>query len=132
MLRLELASDGCLRPRAPDRRGIAAVHLAPDADPRGTEDTVDATELVVLSFPSMKDGRAFSQARLLRDAGFGRDIRATGAFIQDQIGFAIRCGFTSFDLETSDSIEGVQRSVTRFANGYQGALRGRPAWELRS
>lgn len=89
-------------------------------------------DVILLTFPAFKDGRAFSQARELREQGFHGDIRAAGALFRDQIGFAVRCGFTSFDFETSQNIDGLWRTLTRFTDAYQRVGENTPAWEVRS
>jgi uncharacterized protein (DUF934 family) len=47
---------------------------------------LEGVDRVVLNFPKFTDGRAFSQARLLRRRrGFTGDIRATGDVLIDQL-----------------------------------------------
>ena len=51
------------------------------------------------------DGRAFSQARLLRERhGFKGEIRATGAVLRDQLLFMQRCGFDAFEIVNQDAV----------------------------
>ena len=46
---------------------------------------LDRLALVALEFPSFKDGRAYSQARVLREQlGFHGEMRATGNVLRDQ------------------------------------------------
>src|SRR4051794_32789145 len=53
--------------------------------------------LVALVFPTFKDGRAYSQARLIRERhGFRGEMRATGQVLRDQLSFLLRAGFDSF------------------------------------
>ena len=53
--------------------------------------------LVVLDFPRFTDGRAYSQARLLRGRmGFAGELRADGDVLRDQLLFMRRCGFDAF------------------------------------
>lgn len=53
--------------------------------------------VVALHFPKFNDGRAYSQARILRDRyGFAGEIRATGAYGRDQLLFLHRSGFDAF------------------------------------
>ena len=89
-------------------------------------------DIIVLDFPTFKDGRAFSQARALRDQGFTGDIRAVGGLFRDQLAFAARCGITSFDLETDEDIEGLRVSVGRYLHHYQRPGPAASAWEARS
>lgn len=129
MQRLKL-EDGQLQPRG--EVTVGRIEVVPNTRNLGAEPLkLRQVEVVVLNFPSFKDGRAFSQARALREQGFEGDIRATGGLFRDQIGFAIRCGFTSFDLETDDDLEGLRVSAGRFAHAYQRPGPTGPAWEAR-
>ena len=50
---------------------------------------------VALVFPTFRDGRAYSQARLLRERyGYRGELRATGQVLRDQFLFMLRAGFT--------------------------------------
>lgn len=97
-------------------------------------DTPDLTgvDVVELSFPVLRDGRAFTQARALRRAGFDGDIRATGALFTDQIRHAIRCGFTSFDLSDGHEAVLITKQVTRYPSQYQRSAVGALKWEVSS
>lgn len=131
MQRLEIR-DGGLRPRDADDPDAVVLTLAPDADVLDTMPDWREADVVILTFPAFKDGRAFSQARLLRDEGYAGDIRAQGGLIRDQLGFAIRSGFSSFDIETEEPIADLMVSIRRYPSVYQPAAAGRPAWEERS
>jgi uncharacterized protein (DUF934 family) len=54
--------------------------------------------LVVLSFPSFTDGRAYSLARQLRELGFAHEIRAAGNVLPDQLQFMRQVGFDAFEI----------------------------------
>lgn len=54
--------------------------------------------LIAITFPAYGDGRGFSIARQLRDAGFAGTLRATGPLIADQLAYALACGFDEIDL----------------------------------
>jgi uncharacterized protein (DUF934 family) len=55
--------------------------------------------LIALVFPAYKDGRAYSQARVLRERyGFRGELRATGQVLRDQFLFLIRAGFDAFEV----------------------------------
>ena len=55
---------------------------------------LDRLAAVALVFPSFRDGRAYSQARLLRERhGYGGELRATGQVLRDQFLFMLRAGF---------------------------------------
>ena len=85
--------------------------------------------LVALVFPSFKDGRAFSQARLLRERyGFAGELRATGQVLRDQFLFMLRAGFDA--LETSKATDAARRYSVFYqptGDGRTTALRARLA-----
>ena len=99
--------------------------LAPHRRPR--------LRLIVLHFPKFSDGRAYSQARLLRGRlGYRGELRATGGVLQDQLPFLLRCGFDSFDSEQKGFGEALARARTLFSVVYQPTEDGRaPASLLR-
>jgi uncharacterized protein (DUF934 family) len=83
---------------------------------------VGRLRLVVLDFPKFSDGRAYSQARLLRGRlGYRGELRATGGVLQDQIAFMLRCGFDSFESEQQGFGEALARARTLFSVVYQPA-----------
>ncbi|MEO5375447.1 MAG: DUF934 domain-containing protein [Alphaproteobacteria bacterium] len=83
---------------------------------------LDAVRLVALEFPSLADGRAFSQARLLRERhGFRGELRATGAVLRDQVFFMKRCGFDSFVLPADRDPGEAIAALTEFSVAYQPA-----------
>ena len=58
---------------------------------------LDRLAAVALVFPSFRDGRAYSQARLLRERhGYDGELRATGQVLRDQFVFMSRAGFDAF------------------------------------
>jgi len=78
--------------------------------------------LVVLDFPKFSDGRAYSQARLLRGRlGYRGELRATGGVLQDQIAFMLRCGFDSFESEQQGFGDALAKARTLFSVVYQPA-----------
>jgi uncharacterized protein (DUF934 family) len=79
-------------------------------------------KLIVLDFPKFTDGRAYSQARLLRGRlGYKGELRATGAVFRDQLPFLLRCGFTSFESDQPGFGPALARARTLFSVVYQGA-----------
>jgi uncharacterized protein (DUF934 family) len=104
---------------APEAETVRLV-LANVADPR--EHDLTGVQVVELQFPKFADGRAFSQARLLRQRlGFAGHIRATGDVLVDQLQMLQRCGFTQAVLRADQSLEAAQRQLARYRDGfYQG------------
>jgi uncharacterized protein (DUF934 family) len=95
------------------------LRLPNDADP--LEVSVEGVERIELSFPKFTDGRAFSQALLLRRRlGFRGDIRATGDVLIDQLVQMQRAGFSSAVLRADQDETHVQRQFDRYPQFYQG------------
>ena len=83
---------------------------------------VGRLRLIVLNFPKFSDGRAYSQARLLRGRlGYTGELRATGGVLQDQLPFMLRCGFDSFDSDQKGLGEALAKARTLFSVVYQPA-----------
>lgn len=55
-------------------------------------------DLIAIAFPTFSDGRGFSLARELRQAGYRGRLRAAGELIPDQFGFALDCGFDEVEI----------------------------------
>jgi uncharacterized protein (DUF934 family) len=94
---------------------------------------LDGIELVVLDFPKFTDGRAYTQARLLRERlGYKGKLRASGAVYIDQLPFLVRCGFDSFASTQKGFSEALARARRLFSVVYQPVGDGRAtASELR-
>ena len=111
-----LASQDHQAPAEGDTRTVA---LANDAD--ALKLALDGVERVDLHFPSFTDGRAFSQAFLLRRRrGFKGDIRATGDVLIDQLVQLQRTGFSSAVLRADQDVAHAKRQFDRFSAFYQG------------
>lgn len=90
-----------------------------DADPL-TLDLAGVTR-IDLQFPKFTDGRAYSQARLLRQRlKFAGEIRATGDVLIDQLVHMARCGFDVAVLREGVDLADAQRQFDRFKGFYQG------------
>lgn len=77
--------------------------------------------LLVLDFPKMSDGRAYTQARLLRGRyGFRGEIRASGEVIADMLPLLQRCGFDAVQLRADQNLATAERALQFFAAYYQG------------
>jgi uncharacterized protein (DUF934 family) len=82
--------------------------------------------LIALVFPKFKDGRAYSQARLLRETyGFGGTLRATGDVLRDQFHFLARAGFDSFEVKKDADAQVFADVLARYSIYYQGGADGR-------
>ena len=89
---------------------------------------LQGVERIELHFPKFTDGRAFSQAVLLRRRhGFAGDLRATGDVLIDQLVQMARSGFTSAVLAEGQNLAAAERQFARYSAFYQGdALQPRP------
>jgi uncharacterized protein (DUF934 family) len=112
-----------LNPQAPQE---PALSLANTDDVLALGDKLAGVKLITLNFPKFTDGRAYSQARLLRERlGYAGELRATGAVFLDQLPFMLRCGFDSFESEQKGFAEALARARTLFSVVYQPTGDGR-------
>ena len=104
------------------------LQLANDADPLAIAVCLQDIDRIDLHFPKFTDGRAYSQAFLLRRRmGFQGEIRATGDVLIDQLVQMQRMGFTSAVLREGVDASAAQRQFDRFAAFYQGdAVKAEP------
>ena len=87
---------------------------------------LDRLALVALVFPNFRDGRAYSQARLLRERyGFRGELRATGQVLRDQFLFLLRAGFDAFEVTRTPTRRRLPRASRRFDVFYQPTGDGR-------
>jgi uncharacterized protein (DUF934 family) len=89
---------------------------------------LDRLALVALEFPKFKDGRAYSQARLLRETyRYRGELRATGDVLRDQFMFLARSGFDSFEVKKDADAEVFAKEIARHTVFYQSTGDGRKA-----
>jgi len=89
---------------------------------------LDRLALVALVFPSFRDGRAYSQARLLRERfGFRGELRAVGQILRDQFLFLARSGFDSFEVLKDADADAFAAALARYSVFYQPAADDRPS-----
>jgi uncharacterized protein (DUF934 family) len=96
------------------------LQIANDVDPR----TLDLAGIrrIDLQFPAFTDGRAYSQAFLLRRRlGFAGELRATGDVLIDQLVQMQRTGFDVAVLAEGVDASAAQRQLERYAGFYQGS-----------
>jgi uncharacterized protein (DUF934 family) len=104
------------------------VRLANDQDVELLEADLPRLALVVLHFPKWVDGRAYSQARLLRARyRFKGQVRASGDVLADMAPLLHRTGFDAMLLRHDQSIDVAERALGFFPGHYQGDVHdGRP------
>jgi uncharacterized protein (DUF934 family) len=95
---------------------------------------LDRLAVVALVFPNFKDGRAYSQARVLRERyGFRGELRATGHILRDQFVFLVRAGFDALDVVKARDADAFATALGRYTVFYQPTGEGRtPASRLRA
>jgi uncharacterized protein (DUF934 family) len=87
---------------------------------------LDRLAAVALVFPSFRDGRAYTQARLLRERyAFRGELRATGQVLRDQFVFMLRAGFDAFEVKKQSDAEAFADTVKRYSVFYQPTGDGR-------
>lgn len=115
-----------------DQSNATAVRLEPDDDARALIPFLDRLTLIEVAFPKYRDGRGYSSARILREAGYTGELRAQGDVLVDQIAFMRRCGFDIFAPEASLNPEAVARALSTYDQFYQKAADSAiPVWKLR-
>lgn len=103
---------------APDAEA-QRLSLANDADPRDAD--LSGIAVIELNFPKFSDGRAFSQAFLLRRRlGFTGEIRAIGDVLIDQLVQMQRSGFTQAVLRADQDLAHGQALLAHYPAFYQG------------
>jgi uncharacterized protein (DUF934 family) len=87
---------------------------------------LDRLAAVALLFPTFRDGRAYSQARLLRERFSWRgELRATGQVLRDQFVFMLRAGFDAFEVKKDSDAEAFAQTAKRYSVFYQPTGDGR-------
>ena len=98
---------------------VKEVDIAGDVNP--CDLNLSGVERVNLQFPKFTDGRAYSQAFLLRRRlQFKGEIRAHGDVLIDQLVQMQRAGFDSAVLRADQDVAFAQRQFDRFGSYYQG------------
>ncbi len=115
-----------------DQSNADTVRIEAGDDVRLLVPHLDRVRLVEVDFPKFRDGRGFSSARILREAGYTGEIRATGDVLVDLIFFMRRCGFDSFEPDVPMNPADVESVLSRYPEVYQHAADSRvPIWAKR-
>ncbi len=115
-----------------DQSNAAAVRIEPGDDARALLPHLDRLKLVEVNFPAFGDGRGYSSAQILREAGYEGELRAVGDVLVDQVAYMRRCGFDGFDPDQPLDIEDVEAALERWPHAYQAAADIRtPIWAKR-
>jgi uncharacterized protein (DUF934 family) len=109
------------------RCGKIGLRLPNDVTVESIARDLERFDLIVLDFPRFTDGRAYSQARLLRSRfGYKGELRAGGNVLRDQLLFMRRCGFDSFAVGPRALREDWAKAFDEFDVFYQSAEDPRP------
>ncbi len=100
---------------------VPALRLDNTADAQAL--SLDGVSTIELHFPKFTDGRAYSQARILRRRGYTGELRASGDVLVDQLVQMQRCGFSSAVLRADQSLRTAQDQLQRALPAYQGDAR---------
>ena len=109
-----------------------AVRLEPGEDARDLLPYLTRLSLIEVNFPVFGDGRGYSAARILREAGYEGELRAVGDVLVDQLTAMRRCGFDAFKPNHPLDDAVVKTSLERYDDVYQKTIDGRPpVWAKR-
>ena len=109
-----------------------SVRIEAGDDVRRLIPALERVRLVEIDFPKFRDGRGFSTASILREAGYKGEIRATGDVLVDLVFFMARCGFDAFEPDVAIDPAVMESSLARYPEVYQSAADGRtPIWAKR-
>lgn len=96
------------------------VKLYVDSEPEELLEYINLLEIICIYFPTFKDGRGFSLARILRDKySFKGDLRAIGDVLLDQASFLFRVGFSTINFTQNHSLQDFEESIKRYHAVYQ-------------
>ena len=115
-----------------DQSNAAAVRIEPGDDARALIPHLGQIHLVEVNFPAFTDGRGYSAARILREAGYAGELRAVGDVLVDQISAMRRCGFDAFVPDKPVDAADAEAALARWPHAYQPAAdEAVPIWRLR-
>jgi len=115
-----------------EQTNAAAVRLEPGDDARDLLPHLERLHLIEVNFPVFGDGRGYSAARILREAGYQGELRAVGDVLVDQLAFLRRCGFDAFAPEVPLDPVDAENAFNRYPDVYQPTTDGRTAiWAKR-
>lgn len=115
-----------------DQANASAVRIEPGDEVEDLLPFLERIALVEVNFPAWTDGRGYSAARTLREAGYTGELRAVGDVLIDQLAAMRRCGFDSFAPQTPLNSDDAEAAFARWDNVYQAAADDRqPIWAKR-
>ena len=108
------------------RADPVGVRLQSDHTAGDVAEDLEHLGVVTLAFPAFTDGRAYTNARRLRERhGYTGEVRAIGNVLRDQYLFMGRCGFDALEVREGETEEDFQRATGAITVFYQAAADGR-------
>ena len=115
-----------------DQSNASAVRIEPGDDARELVPHLERLALVEVNFPAFGDGRGYSSARILREAGYDGELRAVGDVLVAQLASMRRCGFDAFEPDQQLDMDDGEAAFDRWPDVYQKAADTRtPIWAKR-
>lgn len=110
-----------------------AVWLGPDDEVESLKPWLKLLPMIALDFPSFRDGRAYSQAYLLRTRlGWLGELRAIGDVLRDQLSHMRQCGFDSFAVRADKCADDALKGLAGMSVQYgRSAIEPRPLFRRR-
>lgn len=105
----------------PDSERDIALTVQPDVKVADVAPYLERLATIVVPFAAFRDGRGFSTAAQLREAGFTGELRARGDLLADQARMLSRCGFDTVELPPAAVAEEWERALTVVTVAYQPA-----------
>ncbi|MDR3415373.1 MAG: DUF934 domain-containing protein [Nevskia sp.] len=117
-----------------DASGLAVGVRIPNTDDiTALAPELNGLPLVAVEIPKFADGRAYSQARVLRERfGFCGEIRAQGDVLHDQLFHMQRCGINAFELRADQDPQECLHAFSDYSLAYQRGADGvETVWQKR-
>lgn len=104
-----------------DNPAAKGVQLQPADKVEDLAPFLPQLSVIALEFPSPGEGRAYSQAKLLRERyGFKGELRAVGAGVKrDPLFFMARVGFDAFELAPGEDEISARKALEKYTIAYQ-------------
>jgi uncharacterized protein (DUF934 family) len=104
------------------RNAPLGIRLKSSEGPQTIAPDLDRFDVVAVEFPTFRDGRGYSTARLLRQRyRYAGELRAVGEVLRDQLDFMLRCGFDAFEYAGRTAAEEAMSAFDEIGVAYQTA-----------
>ncbi len=115
------------------QQSVQGIWLSPNDSEIELEPWLQVIPIIALQFPDFRDGRAYSQAFMLRTRlGWTGELRAVGDVLRDQLSHMRQCGFSSFAVRGDKSVTEAIKGLTGISVLYgRSAIEPRPLFHRR-